>query len=174
MVELAAYRSRDEEEGVQGRDLARAGAEPRTSGEEADANDDAERRKSEGSKLQKRDELELVAMAKTVGQEGDRNTAKTRRRSRGKARRSHQEVACLLGEARGGPEWPDFAGDLTGRSGRGCCCNQSRLDSFVADGEDDAADIDVEVGWQPEASERNGTGPYPRSRGREREDLRFV
>jgi hypothetical protein len=53
-------------------------------------------------------------MGKTVGQEGDRNTAKTRRRSRGKARRSHHEVACVLGEVRGGSEWPDFAGILTG------------------------------------------------------------
>jgi hypothetical protein len=68
-----------------------------------------------GLQLQK--QLELVAMVKTVGQEGDRNIAKTRRRSRGKARRSHQEVACVLGEVRGGSEWPDFAGDCTVRRG---------------------------------------------------------
>jgi hypothetical protein len=38
-------------------------------------------------------------------------------RRRGKERQAHHEDERVLGETAGGPDRPDFAGDLTGRRG---------------------------------------------------------
>jgi hypothetical protein len=86
MVELAvaADGNRDEEEGVQGRDLARGWS--RATDERRGSGHQRRRwvEEGEGLKLQKWDELELVAMADRFVQQGDRNTTRTRRQRRGK------------------------------------------------------------------------------------------
>jgi hypothetical protein len=47
----------------------------------------------------------------------------------------------MLGEAGGGPERPDFAGDQGERRGRGRLCGRCRFDSFITYGEDDVLNI---------------------------------
>jgi hypothetical protein len=58
-----------------------------------------------------------------------------------KGRAAHHKDACMLREAGGGPERPDFAGDLRGRGRRGRCCSRSRLDSLNEDNAVDDAEL---------------------------------
>jgi hypothetical protein len=63
------------------------------------------------------------------------------RGKKGKGRQAHRKDAGVLGEAEGGPDRPDFAGDLTGR--RGPCRRSwaSRVDSSGGDEEEGEAKL---------------------------------
>jgi hypothetical protein len=51
----------------------------------------------------------------------------------GNGRAAHHKVACMLREARGGPDGPNSAGDLRGRRGCSRLCTRCRLDCFILD-----------------------------------------
>jgi hypothetical protein len=70
------------------------------------------------------------------------------RGKKGKGRQAHRKDAGVLGEAEGGPDRLDFAGDRRGRSRRGRCCSRSWLDSLNGDDAVDDADVQDASAWR--------------------------